>query len=44
MVDDWITAIDKNEVVGTVFLDFSKAFDLADHKLLLSRLGHYKFS
>ena len=28
MVDDWITAIDRNEVVGTVFLDFSKAFDL----------------
>ena len=33
LVDDWITAIDKNEVVGTVFLDFSKAFDLVDHKL-----------
>ena len=44
MVNDWITAIDKNEVVGTVFLDFSKASDLVDHKLLLSKLGHYKFS
>ena len=43
MVADWITAIDKNEVVGTVF-DFSKAFDLVDHKLLPSKQGHYKFS
>ena len=44
MVDDWIAAIDKNEVVGTVFLDFSKALDLVDHKLLLSKLSHYKFN
>ena len=43
MVDDWITAIDRNEVVGTVFLDFSKAFDLVDHKLLLDKLRFYKF-
>lgn len=28
LVDEWIGAIDKNEFVGTIFLDLSKAFDL----------------
>ena len=35
LLDDWIAAIDNNEIVGTVFLDLSKAFDLVDHSLLL---------
>ena len=28
ITDDWMTAIDKQEIVGTVFLDLSKAFVL----------------
>ena len=28
MVDNWFTAINSNEIVGTVLLDLSKAFDL----------------
>jgi hypothetical protein len=43
MVDDWIMAIDNNQFSGTVFLDLSKAFDLIDHELLLSKLSAYKF-
>jgi len=26
-LDDWISAVDKNEIVDTLFLDLSKAFD-----------------
>jgi len=26
-LDDWISAVDKNEIVGTLFLDLSKAFN-----------------
>jgi len=42
LLDDWISAIDNNEIVGTLFLDLSKAFDLVDHKILLKKLKLYK--
>jgi len=41
LVDDWISAVDKNEVVGTLLLDLSKAFDLVNHSLLLQNLHYY---
>jgi len=38
IIDDWLTAIDKNMVFGSLFLDWSKAFDLVNHKLLIDKL------
>ena len=38
-MDDWLTAIDNNKIVGTLFLDLSKAFDSV---ILLKKLKLYK--
>ena len=44
MIDNWLTAINKNSMVGVVMIDFRKAFDLVDHNILLKKLKHYKMS
>jgi len=36
MLDDLVSAVDKNEIVGTLFLDVSKGFDLVNHDILLT--------
>ena len=37
-----MTRIDKSDIIGTVFLDFMKAFDLGAHSLLIEILSLYK--
>ena len=38
MVDQLLFNLDNDKVTGLVFIDYKKAFDLIDHKLLLSKL------
>ena len=38
---DWFNLLDKSGQVDVVFIDFSKAFDLVDHDILLTKLYKY---
>ena len=41
MIDSWLNAMDKGKIIGVVLVDFKKAFDLVDHKILLNKLDIY---
>ena len=41
LCDSWLQSINKAQVVGTLFLDFRKAFDLVNHSILLQKLSLY---
>ena len=41
LVEDWKLALDSKEVVGSVMMDLSKAFDSMNPELLLSKLEAY---
>ena len=44
LTDMWLKDIDNGNFTGTSFVDFTKAFDLVDHKLLIQKLECYKFN
>ena len=44
MIAYWLKALNDGKVVGSVTVDFRKAFDLVDHTLLLEKLSCYKVS
>ena len=41
MVDNWRKALDENELVGVAMVDFSKAFDMVNHSILLRKMYSY---
>ena len=43
MVDEWVGHLFHSQVIGVSYIDFCKAFDLADHNLLLKMMRVYRF-
>ena len=43
LVDKWMECFDDGGIIGALYLDFRKAFDLVDHEILLSKLSLYNF-
>ena len=44
LLQKWQYSLDNNEIVGTVLIDLSKAYDCIQHDLLLAKLEAYGFS
>ena len=42
LIDQWMICIGKGDITGATFIDFRKAFDLVDHKILIQKLSTYK--
>ena len=44
LLHKWQQSLDKKEIIGTVLIDLSKAYDCIQHNLLLAKLKAYGFS
>ena len=44
LLQKWQQSLDKKEIIGTVLIDLSKAYDCIQHDLLLAKLEAYCFS
>ena len=44
MVDTWLSAQNKDNQIGLLFIDLCKVFDLVDHNLLFKKLKIYKYN
>lgn len=44
IIDAWLEAIDNNKINTAILIDFRKAFDLVDHKILLQKLECYRIN
>ena len=41
LIDQWMACLDKGRLVGALFIDFRKAFDVVNHSVLLKKLSMY---
>ena len=41
LINDWLSHIDKGNIVGAIFFDLKKASDVVDHEMLLQNLALY---
>ena len=41
LIKDWLSHIDKGNIVGAILFDLKKAFDIVDHEMLLQKLALY---
>ena len=44
IIDDWLHSIHGGDMIGVLFIDFCKAFDMVDYKILLDKLKLYNIS
>ena len=44
LIENWKKNLHKNEIVGAVFMDWSKAFDCISHDFLIAKMEAYGFN